>query len=100
MNATHDNSLFRKTQKKQYAFTLWSNTGHDQEVCEHCLRIGTYKLLLDDYIFPTYFVYSRATRYYGIETHQKCYNTYRTIFEEWSITDNNEELLDLAVEGM
>ena len=93
-------SLEQITKKAVCAFTLWSNTGQDQEVCEHCLRMGTYKLLLDDYIFPTYVVYLRATRYYKIEAHQKCYNKYRTFFEEWSIGDNDEELLDLAVEEM
>ena len=60
-------SLKKITKKAVCAFTLWSNTGQDQEVCEHCLRIGTYKLLLDDYIFPTYFVYLRATPYRTVQ---------------------------------
>ena len=51
-------------------------------------------------MFFLHIVYLRGTRYYRIETHQKYYNTYRTFFEEWSIGDNEEELLDLAVEGM
>ena len=54
-------SLEQITKKAVCAFSLWNNKGQDQEVCEHCLRVGTYKLLLDDYVFPTYCLFKRNT---------------------------------------
>ena len=61
--------------------TQWVNTSTD-ELCAHCLRILTSRLI-DDYIDLNYWKYLRATAEYRRKAHENCFILDVTLFEEW-----------------